>query len=231
MIASIHLLEEQFAARPAAKAWFDTATADTGLASSSTFDDERFLLVFSSATRRLGKAAFAPSEAERERLRAQGIHWQVETWGLDELGRAVLLAHAFERLPPARAAQLLENCYARADNRERQAVLRALPFLPDRSRFVPLTVEACRTSVQSIFEAIACENPFPADEFSELAFNQLVLKAFFTGVAMSRIVGLERRLNPELARMAQDYAAERRAAGRSVPADIDAVTRPQRNGK
>ena len=40
------------------------------------------------------------------------------------------------------------------------------------------------------------------------AFNQLVLKAMFTGVALERIVGLSRRVNPELSRMARDYAAE-----------------------
>ena len=37
---------------------------------------------------------------------------------------------------------------------------------------------------------------------------------------IERIVGLTSRLNPELSRMARDYAAERRAAGRSVPADL-----------
>jgi len=39
-------------------------------------------------------------------------------------------------------------------------------------------------------------------------------------VRLERIVGLDRRANPELTRMAADYAAERRAARRPVPADI-----------
>jgi hypothetical protein len=39
-------------------------------------------------------------------------------------------------------------------------------------------------------------------------------------VPVSRILGLERRKTPELRRMAADYASERRAAGRPVPADI-----------
>jgi hypothetical protein len=46
------------------------------------------------------------------------------------------------------------------------------------------------------------------------------LKALFNKVALARIQGLADRANPELARMASDYAAERRAAGRSVPNDI-----------
>ena len=45
-------------------------------------------------------------------------------------------------------------------------------------------------------------------------------KALFIGVPIARIVGLRRRLNPDLSRMARDYASERRAAGRTVPADL-----------
>ena len=42
----------------------------------------------------------------------------------------------------------------------------------------------------------------------------------FIGVSLERIVDLPRRRNPELSRMARDYAAERRAAGRTVPPDL-----------
>ena len=141
----------------------------------------------------------------------------------------LLLGLAFAHLAPSRASALLEACYARGDNRERQAVLRAIPFLPDSKRFVALAVDACRTSVQTVFDAIACENPFPADAFPDPNFNQMVLKAMFNGVALARIVRLGERAGAELARMASDYAAERRAAGRTVPADIDLVLFPRAN--
>ena len=75
----------------------------------------------------------------------------------------------------------------------------------------------------TVFEAIACENPYPRRHFVELPWNQMVLKAAFSGVALTRIVGLAERRNPELARMAADYAAERRAAGRPVPDDLALV--------
>jgi hypothetical protein len=52
----------------------------------------------------------------------------------------------------------------------------------------------------------------------------MVLKAYFNSIAVERIVGLKSRLNPELARMASDYADERRAAGRTVPPDIGLVS-------
>jgi hypothetical protein len=220
-MSDIPSLEVLLGARGSAQGWFDASIRDLGLFTEATFDDERFLALFSSAGRSLGKASVTLTEVEASRLRAGGISWPLDGWGIDELGRVLLVGRVFRDLSPERAARLLEACYARGDNRERQAVLRALPLVPQRARFVPLAIEACRTNVQTVFQAIACENPLPADEFPDLNFNQLVLKALFNGVALSRIVGLSRRLGPELARMAADYAAERRAAGRTVPADIE----------
>jgi len=52
----------------------------------------------------------------------------------------------------------------------------------------------------------------------------MVLKAVFNRVALARIHGLGARRNAELARMANDFASERRAAGRDVPDDLGLVT-------
>lgn len=62
--------------------------------------------------------------------------------------------------------------------------------------------------------------PHPSRHFPDLNFNQMVLKAVFTGVPVSRIVGLAARASSDLARMAEAYASERRAAGRPVPSDV-----------
>jgi hypothetical protein len=93
-------------------------------------------------------------------------------------------------------------------------------LLPAPDRFLALVIDACRTNILPVFEAVACENPYPSRFFPERNFNQLVMKALFNGVRLDRIVGLAARANIELARMATDFAAERRAAGRPVPADI-----------
>jgi hypothetical protein len=231
MNPGIRSLEGLLAARGAIASWLDAARRDIGALSSADFDDERLLLAFSSAGRPLGKAALAITADESERLASQGVTWRLDGWGVDELGRVLFLGAAFDELDAQHAARILEACYERGDNRERQAVLRALPFVPDNARFLSLAVDACRTSVQTVFEAIACENPFPADRFPDSNMNQMVLKAMFNGVALARIVRLGERAGPELARMAADYAAERRAAGRSVPADIDLVLgQPATNG-
>jgi hypothetical protein len=170
-----------------------------------------FAISFASAARRVGRAPLALSAAEQQRL-------GTTRWSADELARACLLLSAAAR---ADLPALVEGCFHQGDNRERSAVLKTLPLLPAPERFIPLAAEACRTNVVTVFEAIACENPFPAAHFSDAQFNQMTLKAVFLTVAVSRIVGLDRRRTPELARMARDYASERHAAGRPVPTDLE----------
>jgi hypothetical protein len=160
------------------------------------------------------------SREERQLLLALGMT-APEGWGLDSMARAALLVEALAAWPSERHVALVRELYLKGDEREQAAVLRALPLLPIAARFLEIAIDGCRTNVRDIFEAIACENSYPAAHFPEAAFNQLVLKAFFLGVPVSRIVGLDRRRTPELGRMAADYASERRAAGRTVPADID----------
>lgn len=201
---------------PGACRWIENV-----LAESPSLAGERFSTAFTATARRVGKRALELDSGAQARLRWAGVREFPVTWTLDELARATLLVRAGTALPAAEFAQLVEACYAGGDNRERRAVLRTLSLLPDPQRFVPLAIEACRSSIEPLFEAVACENPYPALYFPELNFNQMVLKALFIGVPLKRIVGLEARITPELARMAADYEAERRAAGRSVPPDID----------
>jgi hypothetical protein len=189
-------------------------------ATRAPLDRTGFATAFALAARRTGRAAPVPTPEDMARLQAAGLTWPVAPWGLDGLSRAALLLHAAAALTPGELETLVEDSFLGGDTRERQAVLRTLALLPDPGRFVPLAVEACRTSVQPVFEAIACENPYPARHFPEASFNQMVLKAVFIEVAVGRILGLEARVTPELRRMAADYASERRAAGRSVPADV-----------
>lgn len=198
------------------RAWLQASVAGLG----APLDREGFATTFTAAARRVGRAVPAPSAEALARLRAGGVTWSVESWELDDLTRAALLLRAAAALSPGAFEALVEETYRHGDSRERQAVLRTLALLPAPERFLPLAIEACRTSIQPLFEAIACENPYPAAHFPEPNFNQMVLKALFTGVALRRIRGLGDRITPELARMAADYASERRAAGRSVPADI-----------
>jgi hypothetical protein len=178
-----------------------------------------FRAAFAGAGRRLRAVEPRLSSDEEQSLRALGI-LSPRDWGLDGLARAALLRDALDALPPERHVALVREVYLKGDEREQAAVLRALSRLPDPARFLDIGTDGCRTNVRDVFEAIACENSYPAEHFPDPAFNQLVLKAYFVGVPVARILGIERRRTPELRRMAADYASERRAAGRPVPADI-----------
>jgi hypothetical protein len=138
----------------------------------------------------------------------------------NEEDRVLLLVEANGKLGAAEMFDLAEDCFRHGDNGERRAVLCSLSQLNEPERYVELAAQACRSSVQTVFEALACENPFPAASMPELLFNQMVVKCLFTEVSLERVVGLAGRITPELSRMAEGYASERRAAGRSVPADI-----------
>lgn len=192
-----------------ARTWFMRVATELDV----DFRASSFFAAFASVGRRLGTDAVEFHDVPPE--------LQFRTWTLDELARAALLVQAVGALPTSAGEELVSECFFRGDNRERQALLHALSLLPEPRRFLSVAIEACRSSVQPVFEAIACENPYPARHSPQHAFNQMVLKAVFTGVAVGRIVGLASRLGPELARMAADYAQERRAAGRAVPADLD----------
>jgi hypothetical protein len=210
------LLDLLAAAVPAGgRAWV-AALTDAGAPARFTSD-------FAAATRRAGSGPLALDAGGVACLRGVGLDWPVDEWTMDDLARVAMLVNAAERLAPDAFAALVADCHAHGDLEERRAVLRALPLLPDAGRFVALAVDACRTNVRSLFEAIACDNPFPAAHFPEPAFNQMVLKTVFQGVPLARLVGLGARSGAELRRMARDYARERRAAGRPVSADLRAL--------
>ena len=207
-------------AEPASREWLARTCAAIGGAP----DCGALLEGFTAATRRLGRARLLPTDEEIARLAWTGVAWPIGTWGADELGRVALLVAAAAHWPEADLPTVVEECYRQGDGAEREAVLRALPLLPGPERFLEIAVDACRSHIQPLFEAIACENPYPALHFPELNFNQMVLKALFTGVALARIIGCDGRVTPELSRMAAGYASERQAAGRSVTPDIGMLT-------
>lgn len=201
-------------ADPEARAWFERAMPRPGqpLARGQLFG------AYAGAGRRLARAP-ALDTAQQERLRAAGMA-APDRWSAPALARAALLLGAMATSAADTHVALATEAFRKGDNAERAALLRALPLLPQPERFVELAVEACRTHVLDVFEAIACDNPFPAAHFPEHNFNQLVIKTLFMELPLARVLGVSERNNAELVRIAGDYEAERRAAGRAVPADI-----------
>jgi hypothetical protein len=197
--------------------------AMTWLTRELVFDRARFAAAFAAAGRRLGRAPIG--EALAAKLAAAGLPWAAGS-GADECGRAALVLAALGALDPAEHVPLVRDLLRRGEIREREAVLRVLAGMPDPARFVELAIDAYRSNVQSVFEALAHDNVYPARYFSDPAYFQMVLKALFVGVPLARVVGLAERTTPELVRMVEAYASERRAAGRPVPADVALIRRP-----
>jgi hypothetical protein len=197
-----------------ARAWLDTA-----LATARTGSTNQLLAVYTGTSRRIGSAPLALDDEERARIAGASAGLVFDRWTLEDAARAALLiASAVEH--PKAFVDDATSCYEHGDAREQLSWIRGVCLLPDPSRFTALVIDACRTNILPLFEAVACDNPFPSTHFPELHFNQMVLKALFNGVPLARIIGLRKRRNAELTRMARDYAEERRTAGRDVPRDI-----------
>jgi hypothetical protein len=180
---------------------------------------------YARAPMRAGRGPLHLSADQLAELRAAFPAVGFERWTREDAARALLLiAHRNTGVTGQAFVTAALECFEQGDAREQQSWLRAIALWPEAAAFLPHAIDACRTNIVPVFEALACENPYPADHFPDRNFNQVVLKAMFNGIALSRIVGLQRRLNAELTRMARDYAAERTAAGRTVPADIDLAT-------
>lgn len=173
------------------------------------------------AARRASSGQIEIDPEEAERLDTASVRWVLDGVSLSEGVRVMLLLRAIGDQPAERAEPLLAECFRLGDNPEKRAVLRVLSLVREPERMADLAAQGCRTNVESVFSGLCCDNPYPARHLTEAAFNQMVLKAVFIGVRVERIIDLDRRLNPDLARMARDYEAERRAAGRSVPEDIE----------
>jgi hypothetical protein len=185
----------------------------------------QLLEVYTVAARRVGPTPFSRDARAIAALDSAAADFRFDRWTLQDAARAIFLLARAEVSPnPEVFVSAALACYEQGDTQEQLSWLRAVGLLPHAERFLFTVIDACRTNILPLFEAVACENPYPARYFPDANFNQLVLKALFNGIALARIVGLSARANVDLSRMAKDYASERLAAGRSVPPDIALAT-------
>ncbi|MFD5188532.1 EboA domain-containing protein [Streptomyces sp. NPDC058357] len=131
--------------------------------------------------------------------------------------RALLLVEARAALPA------LTRLYEQGTAAERRAVLLTLHRLEPGPTALPLVEDALRTHDTRLIAAAV--GPYAATHLDPHQWRHAVLKCLFTEVPVAAVDGLARRAcgDAELARMLGDFAAERIAAGRSVPADLARV--------
>jgi len=180
-------------------------------------------------TRKIGKTDLAPTAAELQQAAAAREGWDPSDWSLDQAARIHLLL--VSGTDGATFLRRLDQLCNTADVGELVAFYRGLPLYPDQPRYVLRAAEGIRTNMKAVFEAVAHRNPYPAEQLSEPAWNQMVLKALFVGSTLHPVIGLDRRANPALARMLCDYAHERWAAGRPISHELWRCVGPYARGE
>jgi len=207
-----HWLEQRLDA--AAAQWLRESVAS--LAGGGTERD--LFRCVSLVSRKLGKADLALDAAALAMAEQARPGWNPASWTLDQAGRIRLLLAA--AVDSDTFVRRLDQLCATADVDELVAFYRGLPLYPDPPRHRLRAAEGVRSNMKLVFEAVAHHNPYPAEQLSEDAWNQMVLKALFVGSALAPIVGLDERANAGLARMLHDYAHERWSAARPVSPEL-----------
>jgi len=170
--------------------------------------------VFVMLPRKTGKLPVAMMDGQQEVLNAAGFGY-IRSWTVDRLCRVWLLT-TLDLKDKELLFSSINRLFLSAEVNEAVALYSALPFLPHPEIWINRCAEGIRSNIGSVLEAIMENNPYPAANLDEAAWNQLVLKAFFTEKNINLIVGLDQRANLQLALTLVDYAKERWAAGREV---------------
>ena len=204
--------------------WLDKSVAQIR----NSGKDADLYLAVSLVTRKVGKADLKLTEADQRDAHSSRSGWDPRQWSVDQAARIMLILEL--ESDPLRLARALEQLCNTADVGEQAAFYRGLPLYPEQPRYVARATEGLRTNMKAVFEAIAHRNPYPSEQFPEPAWNQMVLKALFVGATLWPIIGLDRRANPELARMLCDYAHERWSAGRPVSPELWRCVGPYASG-
>ena len=179
-------------------------------------DEERALnTAFVLIPRKTGKAVVNISTEQTKRLDAIIPGFTVDGWGIDRLVRAYLLLN-LDATDRDEYFRKIENLFLAAEMSELVALYSALPLLAYPEIWVKRCSEGVRSNIGSVLEAIMYHNPYPAQNLDQNAWNQLVLKAFFTDKEIGKIPGIDSRANKDLAYIISDYIHERRAAKREI---------------
>lgn len=186
----------------AARAWLDEALAEAAHDAAAAFGAPR------------PEASPYASPPWELRYAAAGRHCGQEN--ADSV-RSLLLVEA--RAPLSSVTRLYEQGTAA----ERRAVLLTLHLLDLGDTALPLVEDALRANDTRLVAAAV--GPYAADHLDPHAWRHAVLKCLFTEVPVTAVARLEGRAggDTELARMLDDFAAERTAAGRPVPEDLRTV--------
>jgi hypothetical protein len=174
-----------------------------------TNSTQRFNITFTAIPRFIGKEPIPDTKF------SEAGDFFTHGYTLDRLTRVWWLLQ-FPTEDRQRYIDTIESLFSAADMNEQVALYGALPLLAYPEEWKLRTAEGIRSNIGLVLDAIMLYNPYPALFLDEPAWNQLVMKAFFTDKPVHQIIGLDARANKPLADILVDYAHERWAAGRKV---------------
>jgi hypothetical protein len=166
-------------------------------------------------SRKTGKAPLKVTAGQNEAVSAAIPGFSVDGWTVDHLGRAYLLMN-LDSSNQEEYFRKIENLFLAAEMSEQVALYSSLPLLAHPELWVKRCSEGIRSNIGIVLEAIMYNNPYSSQNLEQAAWNQLVLKAFFTDKEIGKIVGIDQRANKELAYIISNYAHERWAASREL---------------
>jgi len=170
---------------------------------------------FASMPRKTGKQSIALTLEQVQKLNQIRGGFNVNNWPIDQVCRVYLLLQ-LNTTSENDYINHIESLFLAAEMNELVALYAALPVLAYPERWKKRCAEGIRSNIGAVLETIICNNPYPSEYLDEPAWNQLVLKAFFTEKPINQIIGLDKRSNQALANTLSDYAHERWAASRPV---------------
>ena len=174
-----------------------------------------FNTAFAAMPRKTGKGLIQLTEEEIKQLQTLRPGLTINNWSIDRFARVWLLLH-IDPSDEEKYFQSIDHLFLAAEMNELVALYSALPLLAYPERWRKRCADGIRSNIGDVLQAIMCNNPYPSEQLEEKAWNQLVLKAFFTEKPVGEIIGLDERANGELANILSDYAHERWAAGRTI---------------
>jgi hypothetical protein len=172
-------------------------------------------IAFTAVPRKTGKKIIEVTLDQERHIKTLLPGFSIHEWTIDRLCRVWLLAQLNADQKDS-YIRIIEGLFLAAEMNELVALYSSLPLLSYPETWKLRCTEGIRSNIGSVLEAIMYENPYPAQFLDEPAWNQMILKAFFTDKNVVRITGLDERANERLASILVDYAHERWSAHRLV---------------
>ena len=140
----------------------------------------------------------------------------VEDWDLTRAIRVWLISIISKDIGQEAYVSFIEDLFQYGDMQELVALYSALPILHYAESWKERCAEGIRNNIEGVQDAVALNNKYPFVHLDQNAWNQLILKSFFTQKDILKIYRWEDRMDDSLAHAVEDYIYERYAAKRAI---------------